>query len=98
MKKEPFEARCAGNTDPHKLAGALLHAISGGRPVSVLTIGGNAIQQAVKAVIIASGALIQQGKEMVVRPSFTTTTVDTHDEDVDMTAIRFRLEIRECGE
>jgi stage V sporulation protein SpoVS len=96
MKK--FGARCAGSTDPQKLSGSLLYALERGEKTSITVIGANALQQAVKAVIILSGSLAQRGISVAVRPSFTTTTItseDEGDEDTARTAILLQIQTTE---
>jgi stage V sporulation protein S len=54
----------------------------------VQAIGAGAVNQAVKAIIIAKGYLAEEGVDIVCTPSFVDVTIDTQ----ERTAIRFLVE------
>lgn len=63
--------RVASKSDAKAVAGALLAIFQKGHSeVEMHCIGAGAVNEAVKAVIIARGALVTQGKDIKLVPSF----------------------------
>lgn len=67
--------RVKSASNPQAVAAAVAHAIYDGRPPTLRAIGAGAVNQAVKALAIASGYCAQKGIHISVRPGFTTITV-----------------------
>jgi stage V sporulation protein S len=72
------------------VAGAIAGVMREKRQVDVQAIGAGAVNQAVKAIIIARGYLELDGIDIICIPSFTEVMID----DQERTAVRFRIEER----
>lgn len=75
------------------VAGAIAGVMREKGHVDVQAIGAGAVNQAVKAIIIARGYLELDGIDIVCVPSFTDVTID----DQERTAVRFTIEKRTGG-
>ena len=73
------------------VAGAIAGVIREAGRAEVQAIGAGAVNQAVKAIIIASGYLSEEETHVACLPSFVDVTID----DQERTAIRFVVEARE---
>ncbi len=74
------------------VAGAIAGVIREHGRAEVQAIGAGAVNQAVKAIIIASGYLEEEGVHVICAPSF----VDIAIEEQERTAIRFVVQPREA--
>jgi stage V sporulation protein S len=72
------------------VAGAIAGVMRERGYVDVQAIGAGAVNQAVKAIIIAHGYLELDGIDIVCIPSFVEVIID----DQERTAVRFRVEKR----
>lgn len=72
------------------VAGAIAGVMREKGHVDVQAIGAGAVNQAVKAIIIARGYLELDGIDIVCVPSFTEVTIDNQ----ERTAVRFAIEKR----
>lgn len=70
------ELRVAARTPPAELAAAISHAIYDGKKVVLRAIGAGAVNQSVKAIVIAQGYVAQRGLRIVTMPGFLTVTMD----------------------
>ncbi len=61
---------------PNSVAGAIAGVIRERGEVEVQAVGAGAINQAVKAVIIARGYLAPAGMDLISVPAFTTVVID----------------------
>lgn len=69
--------KVASKSDAKAVASALLAIFQKGEPqVEIHMIGAGAVNEAVKAVIIARGALVTQGKDIKIVPSFMDIEID----------------------
>ncbi len=69
--------KVASKSDAKAVASALLAIFQkGGEAVEIHMIGAGAVNEAVKAVIIARGSLTTQGKEIRIIPSFIDIEID----------------------
>ncbi|MFW5942809.1 MAG: stage V sporulation protein S [Chloroflexota bacterium] len=73
------------------VAGAIAGVIREANRAEVQAIGAGAVNQAVKAIIIASGYLAEEDRYVACLPSFVEVMID----DQERTAIRFVVEARE---
>lgn len=64
--------RVSSTTPPQELASAIAHACYAGKPPVVRAIGAGAVNQAVKALIIANQYVASRGKSLQFRPGFQT--------------------------
>lgn len=64
--------RVGSSTPPQELASAIAHACYGGTPPTVRAIGAAAVNQAVKAFVIANQFVATRGMNLVFRPGFQT--------------------------
>lgn len=72
--------RVSGGSNPQSVASALTHALDAGQPVILRAIGASAVNQAVKAGIIASGFLAPKGHTLTFRLGFDTVEGEQQDE------------------
>jgi len=70
------------------VAGAIAGVMREASRAEVQAIGAGAVNQAVKAIIIAKGYLAEEGVDIVCTPSFVDVTIETQ----ERTAIRFLVE------
>ena len=69
--------KVASKSDAKAVAGALLAIFAKGEEkIEMHAIGAAAVNEAVKAVIIARGALVTQGKDVKIVPSFMDLEID----------------------
>lgn len=76
------------DSDVKKVAGAIAELIREGKEVEVQGIGAAAINQAVKAVIVARGFVSTNGYNLVTIPAFT----DVEIEGEKRTAVKFIIQ------
>lgn len=70
------------------VAGAIAGVMRESEHAEVQAIGAGAVNQAVKAIVIAKGYLAEEGVHIVCVPSFVDVDID----DQERTAIRFVIE------
>lgn len=73
------------------VAGAIAGVMRESKHAEVQAIGAGAVNQAIKAIVIAKGYLADEGVHIVCIPSF----VDVDIEAQERTAIRFTIEARD---
>lgn len=76
------------NSEPKGVAGAIAAVIRQSKKAEIQAIGAGAVNQAVKAIIIARGYLSPNGVNLICTPSFADVTIDKE----ERTAIRFLVE------
>ena len=74
-ENEPL--RVAANSNPQQVASAIAHAIYEKRQVPLRAVGAGAVNQAVKAVAIASGYVAPRGLRLAMIPGFSS--IESHD-------------------
>lgn len=67
------------------VAGAIAGVMRDTQHAEVQAIGAGAVNQAVKAIVIAKGYLAEEGVDVICVPSFVEITID----EQERTAIRF---------
>jgi stage V sporulation protein S len=72
------------------VAGAIAGVIREAQRAEVQAIGAGAVNQAIKAIVIAKGYLAEEGMIVVCDPSFVEVAID----DQERTAIRILVEPR----
>jgi stage V sporulation protein S len=72
------------------VAGAIAGVIREHGRAEVQAIGAGAVNQAIKAIAIASGYLAEEGKEIVCIPAFVDVAIDSN----ERTALRLLVEPR----
>ncbi len=72
------------------VAGAIAGVIREANRAEVQAIGAGAVNQALKAIVIAKGYLAEEGVEVVCVPSFVEVSID----EQERTAIRIMVEPR----
>jgi stage V sporulation protein S len=82
--------KVAGTSRTSAVAGAIAGVVRENKRAEVQAIGASAINQAVKAMALARGYLINDGYDIIVIPEF----VDVQIEDKVRTAIKFTVEPR----
>ena len=79
--------KVSGKSDPNKVAGVIASKLKEEGKIKARTIGAGALNQIMKAVIIAKSLLIQSGIDINISPSFYSTEIDGQ----DITGIELRL-------
>ncbi len=82
--------KVSGTSRTSAVAGAIAAVIREQKHAEVQAIGASAVNQAVKALVIAKGYLTRDGIEILCMPEF----VDVQIEDKVRTAIKFVVEPR----
>lgn len=87
--------RVASSTPVNDLASAIAHACYEGKHPTLRAIGAGAVNQAVKACVIAGSYLAQKAMTLSVRPGFVTVPMPVKGgnpgETEDVSAIVFRV-------
>lgn len=79
--------RVSSTTPPQELASAIAHACYAGKPPTLRAIGAGAVNQGIKALIIANQYVASRGMSIVFRPGFKTITM----KDGEVSAITLRV-------
>jgi stage V sporulation protein S len=82
--------KVAGTSRTSAVAGAIAGVVRENKRAEVQAIGASAINQAVKAMVLARGYLTNDGFDIIFIPEF----VDVQIEDKVRTAIKFTVEPR----
>jgi stage V sporulation protein S len=86
--EEPF-LRVSAGSNPQSVASAIAHAIYDKKAVQLRAVGAGAVNQAVKAIAIASGYVAPRGMVLSCRPGFTTI----ESRDGEISAIVFVISV-----
>ena len=73
---------------PNMVAGALAGVLREAGIAELQSVGAGAVNQAVKAIAIATGFMAAENKQVICKPAFKEITID----GTDRTAIRFVVE------
>jgi stage V sporulation protein S len=79
-------------SNPNAVAGAMAGVVREAGAVEVQVVGAGALNQAIKAVAIARGFLVESGVDLTCVPSFADIEIDGE----RRTAIRLKIEGRPC--
>lgn len=79
--------RVSNSSNANSLGSAIAHAVYDGEQVTLRAVGAGAVNQAVKALAIASGFCAQRGIYIMFRPGFVTIPMPNG----DVTAIILRV-------
>ena len=90
MNNETPLIKVAASSPPTAVAGAIAGVIRGHGGVDVQAIGAGAVNQAVKAIVIARRYLETDGLDIVCQPSFAMLAIDGR----QVTAVRLAVECR----
>ncbi|HAN09991.1 MAG TPA: stage V sporulation protein S [Clostridiales bacterium] len=82
--------KVAAKSNPNSVAGALANTIREKGTAEVQAVGAGAINQAVKAVIIARGYVAPAGIDLICIPAFTEIEIDGE----ERTAVKLIVECR----
>lgn len=77
-------------SEVNKVAGAIAHVVTKDGKVEIQAVGAGAVNQALKAIIIARGFVATVGEELVCTPGFMDVTI----EEEKKTAIKIKVETR----
>ena len=80
--------KVSSRSNPHAVAGALVAAVRAKGSAELQVVGAGALNQAIKAVVIAGG-IAGDCWDLTCRPAFTTVQIDGE----DRTAIRIRVDV-----
>jgi stage V sporulation protein SpoVS len=67
------ELKVSAKTIPSKLGGAIVKYLEETPKISVMAMGGSAISQAVKGIIVAQSYLASSGIDFAIKPGFKST-------------------------
>jgi stage V sporulation protein S len=79
--------RVSASSNPQAVASAIAHAIYDNKSVKLRAVGAGAVNQAVKAIAIASGYVAPRGMVLSCRPGFMTI----ESRDGEISAIVFAI-------
>ncbi|MBR1386212.1 MAG: stage V sporulation protein S [Bacilli bacterium] len=82
--------KVSSKSNPNNVAGAITNILKEKDKVEVQVIGAGALNQLVKAIIIARGFVAPLGKNIVCIPSFNDIKIN----DEEKTAIKMIIELR----
>ena len=82
--------KVAGTSRTSAVAGAIAGLFRENKRAEIQAIGAGAVNQAVKAIILATGFLAEDGYDVVFSPEFTDVEID----DKVRTAIKITAELR----
>jgi len=82
--------KVASHSRTAAVAGAIAGVIRESQHAEVQAIGASAVNQAIKAMVIAKSYLAEEGVDIIFSPSFVDVSID----DQSRTAIRFVVEPR----
>ena len=68
--------KVSGKSNPSSVAGAIANSIKYAPRIEINTVGAGALNQAVKAIVIARGFLAPIGIECICIPSFMDVEID----------------------
>lgn len=71
--------KVSSKSNPNLVAGALAGVIRESGLAELQAVGAGAVNQSIKAVIIARGFLAPAGIELICEPSFTAISIDGED-------------------
>jgi stage V sporulation protein S len=86
--------KVAANSPTYKVAGAIAGIVREHQRAEVQAIGAAAVNQAMKALVAATGYLREDGIEVAFVPEFVTVTID----GLERTAIKLLIGIRSSKE
>lgn len=80
--------KVASKTDPKALAGAITKSLNKDERPELIAIGAGAVNQAVKAIVVARGYVATGGRNLICTPGF----VALFEGGEERTGIRFTVE------
>jgi stage V sporulation protein S len=82
--------KVSGNSRTSAVAGAIAGVFRDNKTVEIQAIGAGAVNQAVKALVLAKNYLAEDGYDIIFIPSFTEVVIN----DNERTAVQFIIEER----
>lgn len=82
--------KVSSKSNPNSIAGCIAGLIKQNENVELQAIGAGALNQGIKATIIAKSFLIASGYEIVINPSFKEVDVN----GINRTCIKLKLEVK----
>ena len=82
--------KVSGTSRTSAVAGAIAGVFRENKRAEIQAIGAGAVNQAVKAIVLAKGYLAEDGYDVVFSPEFTDVEID----DKIRTAIKMTVELR----
>ncbi len=83
--RETIVLKIRNNSEPQKVAGAVVAYLRESKKVELQAIGAGAVNQAVKSIAVARGFIAQEGINLSCIPAFTNVEV----EEEERTGIKF---------
>ena len=75
--REKMTLKVSSLSEPHKVATSIIKNMQEGKIVETISIGAGAINQSMKAIIIARGIMAQQGTDLTIRPGFQDVSISS---------------------
>ena len=82
--------KAGSKSNPNSIAGCIAGLIKQGEQVELQCVGAGALNQGIKAIIIAKSFLIASGYEIVINTSFKELDID----GINRTCIKLKLEVK----
>ena len=82
--------KISSKSNPNSVAGAIAGLVKENNYAEMQAIGAGALNQGIKAIIIAKSFLIASGYEIVINPSFKEIDID----GINRTCIKLKLEVK----
>ncbi|NLI96918.1 MAG: stage V sporulation protein S [Synergistaceae bacterium] len=82
--------KVGATSDPKTVAGAIAAIVRSGREVEIQAIGAGAVNQGVKAIVVARGYLAPNGIDICCIPAFSEIEID----GMERTAIKLMIRAR----
>ena len=82
--------KAGSKSNPNSIAGRIAGLIKQDEQVELQCVGAGALNQGIKAIIIAKSFLISSGYEIVINPSFKEIDID----GINRTCIKLKLEVK----
>ncbi len=81
--------RVSSTANPQSTASAIAHALYESPEVNIRAVGAGAINQALKAIIIARGYVAPRGMDLYVIPGFVT--IKSRDGDISAVLLKVKV-------
>lgn len=66
------QIRVSGKSPVPQLAGSIIKSVEEGYSVEVRAVGASAVNQMFKSIAVARGTLATKGKDLLIKPGFST--------------------------
>lgn len=85
-KKELKQIRVSSKSPVPQLAGSIIKSVEDGFDIEIRAVGASAVNQMYKSIAVARGTLAVKGKDLLIRPGFSTSEGEKEDSKTVMVA------------